>query len=74
MYAPKNKQELFSYLDNVFKIALDIKEQSNVWLSCINQSLKTNPRLEGRVGDDHLVILQNYLKDRTKRGLKADYD
>ena len=74
MDAPKNKQEIFSCLDKNFNIALDLNEQNNVWASCINQSLETNPRLYEVVGDDHLVIWHDYIEDRAKRGLKADYD
>ena len=72
--SPKNKQELFALLDNDFNTALDINEQNNVWMAGINQSLETNLRLAERIGNDHLLLLSEYIKDRAKRGLKADYD
>lgn len=72
--APENKQELFAHLDNYFNNALDINEQNNVWMAGINQSLKTNPQLAERIGDNYHLLWCEYIKDRAKRGLKADYD
>lgn len=74
MSPPKNKQDLFSHLDNIFNTALDINRQNDVWIGCINQSLRTNPLLIEIVGDDHQIIWREYIEDRAKRGLKADYD
>lgn len=69
--APKNKQELFVHLDNAFETALKRKEQKDVWLGVINQSLKTNLRLGERIGKDQKLLLSEYIEDRAKI-LKAD--
>ena len=72
--APENKQELFAHLDKDFNLALDINEQNNVWMGGINQSLKTNPCLAQKIGGDHHALLREYIEDRYKRKLKADYN
>lgn len=74
MNAPKNKQELFTHLDNDFNVALDINEQNDVWMLCIEQSFETNPQLAKKVENDSYALLNEYIEDRAKRGLKADYD
>jgi hypothetical protein len=67
MDAPKNKQELFAHLDDLFNTALDESQQNVVWKSGIDQSCKTNLRLVALVGDDHQVVLEDYIKGRAKR-------
>ena len=74
MYVPENKEELFAHLDNNFNTALEINEQYDVWMVCIDQSLIANPRLAEKYGDERQVLLLEYIKDRAKRGLKANYD
>jgi len=64
MEAPKNQQELFAHLDDLFNTALDESQQNVVWKSGINQSCKTNLQLEELVGKDHQVILDDYIKYR----------
>lgn len=66
MEVPKNKQELFAYLDDLFNTALNDSEQNAVWKSGINQSCKTSLRLEELVGKDHQAILDDYIKYRAK--------
>ena len=73
MYVPRNKKELFTHLDNEFNSKLDINEQNDVWIECIKQSIELNRHLE-KTEDDHHVLLNEYIEDRAKRGLKSDYD